>query len=121
MKRVQIIADGSCELSGGEAQTTNNRMELMAAINGLILGICHEFHLAGLAQGFLKHGILARWRTNGWRTSNRKPVQNQDLWRELDAQAAKHRTHWTWTKGHADHDDNNRCDELATQAARSQR
>ena len=71
----------------------------------------------------MKNGIttwIHGWKRNGWKTAARKPVVNQDLWEALDAQVARHQVEWTWTKGHADHQDNNRCDELATQAAREQ-
>ena len=72
---------------------------------------------------YLKNGIttwIHGWKRNGWMTAAKKPVVNQDLWKELDEQVSRHKTTWTWTKGHADHDDNNRCDELATSAAREQ-
>jgi ribonuclease HI len=141
MKQVQIITDGSCignpgpggwacilrlrneerELSGSEARTTNNRMELMAAINGL--KALHEpcdIELVTDSQ-YLKQGItkyLARWKTNGWRTADRRPVQNQDLWRELDEVASHHVIRWTWVVGHGDHNLQNRCDALALDAAR---
>jgi ribonuclease HI len=143
MKKVQIITDGSCignpgpggwacilrygseerELSGSEAQTTNNRMELTAAINGL-RALCEgcEVELVTDSQ-YLKQGVtqyLARWKTNGWRTSDRKPVQNQDLWRELDGLASQHVIQWAWVAGHGDHDLQNRCDALAMAAARRQ-
>jgi ribonuclease HI len=143
MKKVQLIADGSCignpgpggwacilqdgsderKLSGSEAQTTNNRMELTAAINGLrALRESCEIELVTDSQ-YLKHGItkfLARWKTNGWRTANRKPVQNQDLWRELNELASQHVVGWTWVAGHGDHDVQNRCDALAAATARRQ-
>ncbi len=70
---------------------------------------------------YLKNGIskwIHRWKRNGWTTTEKKPVINQDLWKALDAETERHKTTWTWTKGHADHVDNNRCDELATRAAR---
>ncbi len=72
---------------------------------------------------YVKNGIttwIHGWKRNGWRTASKKPVVNQDLWEELDQLASQHQIKWTWTKGHADHDDNNRCDELATRAAREQ-
>ncbi len=72
---------------------------------------------------YLKNGIttwIKGWKRNGWKTAAKKPVVNQDLWMLLDDAVARHKMHWTWTKGHANHDDNNRCDELATQAAREQ-
>ncbi len=143
MKKVQLITDGSCignpgpggwacilrygseerELSGSESQTTNNRMELTAAINGLrALHEACEVELVTDSQ-YLKQGVtefLARWKANGWRTSNRKSVQNQDLWRVLDGLAAQHLVRWTWVAGHGDHDVQNRCDALALAAARMQ-
>lgn len=143
MKRVQIITDGSCignpgpggwacilrcgdegrERSGSETQTTNNRMELTAAINGLkALRETCEVELVTDSQ-YLKQGItqyLARWKTNGWRTSDRRPVLNQDLWRELDDLASHHVIRWTWVLGHGDHDSQNHCDALALDAARKQ-
>src|SRR5579863_7219107 len=73
---------------------------------------------------YMKNGItdwIHKWKRNGWRTASKKPVVNQDLWQELDEQVARHKTEWSWTKGHASHDDNNRCDELATAAARNRR
>jgi ribonuclease HI len=72
---------------------------------------------------YLKNGItewIHNWKRNGWQTKSRKPVVNRDLWMELDEQNERHRTEWKWTKGHASHADNNRCDELATAAAREQ-
>ena len=72
---------------------------------------------------YVKNGITSwvhGWKRNGWRNSQKQPVVNRDLWEELDGLVAKHRVEWTWTKGHATHADNNRCDELATQAARDQ-
>jgi ribonuclease HI len=72
---------------------------------------------------YLRNGItewIHNWKANGWRTKSKSPVVNQDLWKELDEQNERHRTVWSWTKGHASHADNNRCDELATAAARDQ-
>ncbi len=72
---------------------------------------------------YVKNGItkwIHGWKRNGWRTSSKKPVMNQDLWEALDREVARHKIHWTWTKGHADHKDNNRADELAARAAREQ-
>jgi ribonuclease HI len=143
MKHVQIITDGACignpgpggwacilrynahkkELAGGERATTNNRMELTAAIRGLeALREPCEVEVVTDSQ-YLKNGItswIQGWKKNGWKTREKKPVMNQDLWVELDQLVSKHTVNWTWTKGHADHDDNNRCDELATRAARQQ-
>ncbi len=141
MKNVQLITDGSCtgnpgpggwacilrfgseerELSGSEARATNNRMELAAAINGLkALRETCEVELVTDSQ-YVKQGItqfMARWKTNGWRTADRRPVQNQDLWRELDEVVCHQRIRWTWVVGHGDHDLQNRCDALAQAAAR---
>jgi len=143
MKNVQIITDGACignpgpggwacilrynhhkrELYGSEKATTNNRMELTAAIQGLrALREPCEVEVVTDSQ-YLKNGITSwihGWKRNGWITREKKPVINQDLWTELDRLVGKHKVHWTWTKGHANHDDNNRCDELATRAARQQ-
>ncbi len=141
MKRVQLITDGAClgnpgpggwayilrygehkrEMSGSDPATTNNRMELRAAIEGMrALREACEVEVVTDSE-YLKNGItkwIHGWKRNGWKTASKKPVINQDLWNELDEQASRHRVVWTWTKGHADHGDNNRCDELATQAAR---
>jgi ribonuclease HI len=108
---------------GSEPHTTNNRMELSAAVEGLrALKEPSEVEIVTDSQ-YLKNGItswIRRWKHNGWRTSDKKPVLNQDLWEALDEQDSRHRTEWTWTKGHASHEDNNRCDEMATRAAREQ-
>jgi ribonuclease HI len=143
MKRIQLITDGAClgnpgpggwacilrfgdkkkEMFGSEPQTTNNRMELTAAMEGLrVLKEPCEVEVVTDSQ-YVKNGItqwIHGWKRNGWKTASKKPVVNQDLWTELDQLASKHKLEWTWTKGHADHDDNNRCDELATRAAREQ-
>jgi ribonuclease HI len=143
LKKVQLITDGACignpgpggwacilrygdnkkEIFGSEPQTTNNRMELTAAVKGLTaLREACEVEIVTDSQ-YMKNGIqkwIANWKRNGWRTSEKKPVLNQDLWEELDRQNARHKTVWSWTKGHASHADNNRCDELATAAARNQ-
>ncbi|HUA86008.1 MAG TPA: ribonuclease HI [Bryobacteraceae bacterium] len=143
MKRVQLITDGACvgnpgrggwaailrygdhkrELSGSSPQTTNNRMELTAAIEGLrALKEKCEVEVVTDSE-YLKNGItqwIHGWKKNGWKTKARTPVVNQDLWTELDQMVASHDVKWTWTKGHASHEDNNRADELATRAAREQ-
>ena len=143
MKQVQLITDGACignpgpggwacvlrykdrkkEVWGSEKQTTNNRMELTAAIQGL-RALREDCEVEVVTDSeYLKNGItswILGWKRNGWMTKGKKPVINQDLWKALDEQVARHKTTWTWTKGHADHDDNNRCDELATRAAREQ-
>ena len=143
LKKVQLITDGACignpgpggwacvlrygdhkkELYGFDKQTTNNRMELMAAIEGLrALKQPCEVEVVTDSQ-YVKNGItswIENWKRKGWKTKDKKPVVNQDLWQELDKQNRRHRTTWSWTKGHASHADNNRCDELATRAARTQ-
>lgn len=143
MKKIQLITDGACignpgpggwacilrygdkkkEMFGSERETTNNRMELTAAMEGLrVLKEPCEVEVVTDSQ-YVKNGItqwIHGWKKNGWKTSAKKPVVNQDLWEELDELVSKHKLNWTWTKGHADHEDNNRCDELATRAAREQ-
>jgi ribonuclease HI len=142
-KKVKIITDGSClgnpgrggwsailrygdnkkELFGCAALTTNNRMELTAAIEGLrALRMSCDVEVVTDSE-YLKNGItkwIQNWRRRNWKTTEGKPVVNRDLWEELDALTTRHSIHWSWTKGHASHADNNRADELATQAARSQ-
>ncbi|WP_448658081.1 ribonuclease HI [Sphingomonas sp. CJ99] len=137
---VEIATDGACkgnpgpggwgvllrfgdvekELSGGQADTTNNRMELMAAISGLnaltrpcrvTLSTDSRYVMDGLTKWI--HG----WRRNGWKTADRKPVKNADLWQALLEAAAPHRVEWQWVKGHAGHPDNERADKLASDAA----
>ena len=111
------------ELSGAEPDTTNNRMELMAAIMALeALKRPSTVELWTDSQ-YVKNGIsgwIHGWKRNGWKTASKQPVKNQDLWMQLDAQNARHKTRWVWTKGHASHADNIRADELATLAARRQ-
>ncbi len=143
MKRVQLITDGACignpgpggwaailrygdhkrEMFGSEPHTTNNRMELTAAVEGLrALKEPCEVEVVTDSQ-YLKNGItkwIRGWKRNGWKTITKAPVLNQDLWKDIDEQVSRHRTHWVWTKGHASHQDNNRCDELAQRAAREQ-
>ena len=144
MKKVKVITDGACsgnpgpggwaavlryngiskEMYGCEPHTTNNRMELRAAIEGL-RALKEECEVEVVTDSeYVKNGIttwIHGWKRKGWMTAAKKPVVNQDLWQELDQQVARHKTIWTWTKGHASHADNNRCDELATRAAREQR
>jgi len=134
--KVVIFTDGACsgnpgpggygviliagrhrkELKGGEPHTTNNRMELRAAIAALeALNRPCTVELHTDSQ-YLRLGItqwLAGWKRNGWRTASRQPVKNEDLWRRLDAVAQRHRVDWRWVKGHAGHDENERADELA--------
>jgi ribonuclease HI len=99
---------------------TNNRRELTAAIRALkALKQPCQVEIVTDSE-YLKNGVqswMARWKKNGWRTAAKKPVMNQDLWEELDRALAPHATTWVWTKGHAANADNNRCDELAREAA----
>lgn len=110
---------GACKtLHGGEAQTTNNRMELMAAIQGLraLTRPC-EVELYTDSQ-YVRKGItewLAGWKQNGWKNSAKKPVKNADLWQELEAETARHKVSWHWVKGHSGNPDNDLADELANQ------
>ncbi len=143
MKKLQIVTDGAClgnpgpggwaailryegqekEIWGCERHTTNNRMELRAAIEGLS-ALREECEVEVVTDSqYLKNGItswIRGWKRNGWMTAARKPVVNRDLWQELDEQVSRHRTRWVWTRGHASHAGNNRCDELASRAAREQ-
>ncbi len=106
------------ELSGGEARTTNNRMELLAAIHALE-ALKRPSRLTLVTDSaYVKNGITAwipAWKVNGWRTSERKPVKNVDLWQRLDAAQSVHDVQWAWVKGHAGHPENERADELARQ------
>lgn len=104
------------EISGGEPATTNNRMELQAAIAALCA--LREPCVVQLFTDseYLRNGItswIAGWKRKGWRTTGRKPVKNEDLWRQLDESAGRHRIQWHWLKGHAGHPLNERCDALA--------
>jgi ribonuclease HI len=133
---VQIYTDGACsgnpgpggwgvlliynghekELCGGEAETTNNRMELMAAIeamNALKRNVSVDLHTDSV---YVKDGItkwIHNWKDNGWRTAAKKPVKNADLWQALDKSLADHHVTWHWVKGHAGDPGNERADELA--------
>jgi ribonuclease HI len=106
-------------LSGSEMNTTNNRMELAAAINGLAYFTeAREIALTTDSQ-YVRQGItqwIHGWRRNGWRTSAKQPVKNQDLWQALDALAAKHSVSWHWVKGHSGHPENEQADALANAA-----
>lgn len=104
------------ELKGGEADTTNNRMELLAAINALEALERPSTITVVTDSAYVKGGItewLRSWKRNNWRTATKKPVKNEDLWRRLDEAAARHQVTWTWVKGHAGHPENERADELA--------
>ncbi len=104
------------ELSGGEAMTTNNRMELLAAINALE-ALSKPSRLTVITDSaYVKGGItewMAGWKRKGWKTSTGKPVKNEDLWRRLDEAAKRHTVVWQWVKGHAGHPENERADALA--------
>lgn len=103
-------------LHGGESQTTNNRMELIAAIRGLeALKRPCNVELYTDSQ-YVRKGItewMAGWKRNGWKTAAKKPVKNEDLWRELDEEVARHSVNWHWVKGHSGVPDNELADELA--------
>ncbi len=144
LPRVEIATDGACkgnpgrggwgavlraadgrerELSGGERETTNNRMELMAAIEGLnalkrpcrvVLSTDSRYVMDGLTKW------IKGWQKNGWKTAAKQPVKNAELWQALLAAAKPHRIEWVWVKGHAGHPDNERADKLASDAALNQ-
>jgi ribonuclease HI len=107
------------ELKGGEAHTTNNRMELMAAITALeSLKRACTVHIHTDSQ-YLRDGItkwIFGWKKNGWKTADKKPVKNVDLWQRLDAALKTHTVEWHWVRGHAGHELNERADELAREA-----
>ncbi|MBB5191227.1 ribonuclease HI [Silvimonas terrae] len=108
--------DKEKELFGGEPHTTNNRMELMGVIKGLslLLRAC-EVTVFTDSQ-YVKNGIetwIHGWKRNGWKTADKKPVKNADLWQELDTQVQRHQVTWRWVKGHAGHEFNERADQLA--------
>lgn len=136
MKDVEIFTDGACRgnpgpggwgallrcndveksFHGGEKQTTNNRMELMAAIRGLeaLTEPC-QVKLTTDSQ-YVRQGItqwIHGWKKNGWKTSAKKPVKNGDLWKQLDEESRRHKIEWLWVKGHSGHRENEIADELA--------
>ena len=140
MSAIEIWTDGGCrgnpgpggwgavlrsgpherELSGSEAHTTNNRMEMVAVIQAL-RAIRHEGAEVVLTTDsqYVRKGItewIANWKRRGWKTAAKAPVKNAELWREIDALAARHRIDWRWVKGHAGHPENERCDALANRA-----
>ncbi|MBF0405970.1 MAG: ribonuclease HI [Candidatus Riflebacteria bacterium] len=140
---VEIFCDGACkgnpgpggwgtllrsdgkekELSGYESNTTNNRMELKACLNGLksLTKPCRikiTTDSQYLAKAF-NNGWLAKWQKNGWRTADKSPVKNKELWEELVAETSKHQVEWLWIKGHAGHSENERCDKLAVEACKA--
>jgi ribonuclease HI len=104
------------EINGGEPMTTNNRMELLAAIEALdALKVPSDVELY-TDSNYLRGGItswIKGWKKNGWRTADRKPVKNAELWERLEKSASRHKVSWHWVKGHVGHDDNERADELA--------
>ena len=104
------------ELSGGEAGTTNNRMELLAAIHALEALSKPSAITIVTDSAYVKNGLtgwIHSWKRNGWKTSGRKPVKNADLWQRLDAAQMRHEVTWEWVRGHAGHPENERADELA--------
>jgi len=104
------------ELSGGEALTTNNRMELLAAISALETLAKPSDITVVTDSAYVKNGVtewIHGWKRNGWRTAGKDPVKNVELWQRLDAAAARHRVQWRWIKGHAGHEENERADALA--------
>ena len=104
------------ELCGGEAETTNNRMELLAAINALEALDRASAITVITDSAYVKDGItkwIFGWKPRGWKTAENKPVKNVELWQRLDAAAARHQVRWEWVKGHAGHPENERADELA--------
>jgi ribonuclease HI len=116
---ILAFEDRERELKGGEPNTTNNRMELMAAISALeaLKRPCRvDLHTD---SQYLRNGIMTwikNWKRNGWRTSDKKPVKNVDLWQHLDAALAQHEVRWHWLRGHAGHEMNERADVLAREA-----
>ena len=136
MKEVEAFTDGACsgnpgpggwgvvlryegserELCGGENATTNNRMELLAAIEALSALTQPCIVRMTTDSTYVKDGItkwLQNWKKNGWKTAAKKPVKYQDLWMRLDEQSARHRIDWCWVKGHSGHPENERADALA--------
>jgi len=136
LKEVEIFTDGACRgnpgpggwgallrydgseknLYGGEPETTNNRMELMAAIEGL-LALKQTCRVVLTTDSeYVRQGIttwLENWKKRGWKTANKKPVKNIDLWQRLEAEAARHEMEWRWVKGHSGHRENEIADQLA--------
>lgn len=112
------------ELFGGEAVTTNNRMELRAVIEGLSALTREAQVRVHTDSQYVQKGIsewIASWKRRGWRTADNKPVKNQDLWMQLDSVAARHQIEWVWVRGHAGHEGNERADALANRGVQSVR
>jgi len=139
---IEVLTDGACsgnpgpggwaailrsgkhekEISGGEAATTNNRMELTAAIRGLETLKKPSQVVVYTDSRYVMDGVtrwMPRWKLNGWRTTDRKPVKNDDLWRALETAAGRHRVRWKWVAGHSGHAENERADALARAAIAS--
>ncbi len=135
-ERVEIFTDGACrgnpgpggwgavlryrgkerQLHGGEAHTTNNRMELLAVIEALRALTRTAAVCVTTDSQYVKNGItqwIHGWKRNGWKTANKKPVKNEDLWRALDELVAQHDVEWVWVKGHSGHPENELADQLA--------
>lgn len=117
-----VATDGinTAERSGGEANTTNNRMELTAVIRALSAARRHSEVELHTDSQYVKNGMqswIKNWKSNNWRTRDRKPVKNKDLWIQLDELAGQIKINWHWVKGHAGEEFNERCDELARTAA----
>ena len=113
---ILMSGDHRKELRGGEPMTTNNRMELTAAIGALEALRRPSIVDLHTDSQYLRNGIMSwinQWKRNGWRTAEKKPVKNEDLWRRLDAALGAHRVRWHWVRGHAGHEHNERADELA--------
>ena len=121
---LMISGDHRKELCGGEEETTNNRMELTAAIMGLeALKGPSDIELF-TDSTYVRDGInkwIVGWKRNGWKTAAKKPVKNQDLWKRLDEAADRHEVNWHWVRGHAGHPENERADALANQGMASAR
>ena len=112
------------ELSGGEAETTNNRMELTAAAEALEAFDRSAEIIVVTDSSYVRDGVtqwIHGWKRNGWKTADKKPVKNEDLWKRLDAAQARHRVEWEWVKGHAGHPENERADALARGAIKALR
>ncbi len=117
-----VATDGKniAHRSGGEANTTNNRMELMAVIRAITAAHRHSEIEIHTDSQYVKNGMqtwIKNWRKNNWRTADKKPVKNQDLWQKLDELAGNTKIHWVWVRGHNGEEFNEMCDELARTAA----
>lgn len=143
-KQIEVFTDGACkgnpgpggwgallrygevekELYGGEPETTNNRMELMAVIEALnALKRASDVRVT-TDSTYVKNGItqwINGWKRNGWKTAAKKPVKNVDLWQALDSASARHHVEWAWVKGHSGHPDNERADQLANKGIEEMR